>query len=87
VYVIIVYDIEVDRVNTVKKFLRTYLTWVQNSVFEGELTPAEFKRVLSGLKKIIDETKDSVRIYTFRSRYWVKSMDLGRKKAHDEQII
>ncbi|MDK2781745.1 MAG: CRISPR-associated protein Cas2 [Archaeoglobi archaeon] len=37
-YVIIAYDVNVQRVNRVKKFLRMYLNWVQNSVFEGTRT-------------------------------------------------
>ena len=34
-YVLIIYDINVERINKVYKFLKTYLNWVQNSVFEG----------------------------------------------------
>ena len=34
----IVYDIKVERVNKVKSFLRQHLFWIQNSVFEGEVT-------------------------------------------------
>ena len=47
-YVIIVYDIDVKRVAKVCKYLRQHLNWVQNSVFEGELTKAKFARVKSG---------------------------------------
>lgn len=36
-YVIIVYDIEEDRVDRVNKILKRFLNWRQNSVFEGEL--------------------------------------------------
>ena len=87
VYVVVVYDVNVSRVNAVKKFLRTYLTWVQNSVFEGELTPSELERVKFGLKRIIKEDEDSIRIYIFISKYAVKSVDIGKIKAQDEQII
>ena len=52
-YLIIVYDIKVDRVNKVKSFLRQYLYWIQNSVFEGEVTKSEFKIIKNGLKEII----------------------------------
>ena len=48
-YVIIVYDVNVERVNKVKSFLRQYLYWIQNSVFEGELTRSEFRKVSDGL--------------------------------------
>ncbi|NJF24274.1 CRISPR-associated endonuclease Cas2 [Thermococcus sp. Bubb.Bath] len=66
-YVIIVYDISVERVNKVKKFLRQHLHWVQNSVFEGEVTRAEFKRIKTGIKGLINENEDSVVIYKLHS--------------------
>jgi len=66
-YVVIVYDVSVERVNRVKKFLRQHLHWVQNSVFEGEVTRAEFERIKTGLRELIDEDEDSVVIYRLRS--------------------
>ncbi|WP_297068793.1 CRISPR-associated endonuclease Cas2 [Thermococcus sp.] len=66
-YIVIVYDVSVERVNKVKKFLRQHLHWVQNSVFEGEITRAEFERIKAGLKDLIEEDEDSVVIYRLRS--------------------
>ncbi|HHI00297.1 MAG TPA: CRISPR-associated endonuclease Cas2 [Thermococcus litoralis] len=66
-YVVIVYDVAVGRVNRVKKFLRQHLHWVQNSVFEGEVTRAEFERIKATLREIIDEDEDSIVIYKLRS--------------------
>ncbi|RLI82318.1 MAG: CRISPR-associated endonuclease Cas2, partial [Archaeoglobales archaeon] len=62
-YVIITYDVNVKRVNRVKKFLRMHMNWVQNSVFEGELTESELLRIKSELKKIINEDEDSIFLY------------------------
>ena len=62
-YIILVYDIEVPRVVKVCKYLRQHLNWIQNSVFEGELTKAQLARVKSGLSAIIDTEKDSVIIF------------------------
>ena len=67
-YIIIVYDVNVARVNKVKKFLRQHLNWVQNSVFEGEVTEAEFERIKDGLLNIIDEDEDSIIIYKLKSK-------------------
>jgi hypothetical protein len=39
-FVIVVYDANEKRVNKFLKTLRKYLTWVQNSVFEGEIEEA-----------------------------------------------
>ncbi len=84
---IIVYDINVKRVVRVLKFLRRYLNWVQNSVFEGELTYAEFKKVKAGLKKIINKEEDSVAIYRFDSSVKVMKETLGVEKSDADILI
>ncbi|WP_058946815.1 CRISPR-associated endonuclease Cas2 [Thermococcus sp. 2319x1] len=84
-YVVVVYDVAVERVNKVKKFLRQYLHWVQNSVFEGEITLAEFERIKAGLKDIVDENEDSVVIYKLRSM--PKRETIGVEKNPIEDII
>ncbi|WP_042699088.1 CRISPR-associated endonuclease Cas2 [Thermococcus sp. PK] len=84
-YVIIVYDVAVERVNKVKKFLRQYLHWVQNSVFEGEITLAEFERIKAGLKEIIDENEDSIVVYKLRSM--PKRETIGIEKNPLDDII
>jgi len=81
--VIIVYDVAVERVNKVKKFLRQYLHWVQNSVFEGEITLAEFERIKAGLKEIIDENEDSIVIYKLRSMPKRETMGLEKNPLDD----
>jgi len=85
--VIIVYDISVERVAKVCNFLRRYLVWVQNSVFEGELTDRQFTDVEYGLKKIIKKDKDSVRFYIIRSQDLVKVGNMGIEKADQCTII
>jgi CRISPR-associated protein Cas2 len=80
-YVIIVYDINVDRVNKVKSFLRTHLHWIQNSVFEGEVTRSELEEIKDGLKGIINKDEDSVILYTMRSEKALKRKVLGVEKA------
>ena len=86
-YVIIVYDINVDRVNKVKAFLRQHLFWIQNSVFEGELTDSEFEVVYKGLLDIIDENVDSVIIYKLRMAELLNRNVLGVEKSPIEEIF
>ncbi len=40
-YVIAVYDVGKRRVGKMLKLCRRYLNWIQNSVFEGEITEAK----------------------------------------------
>lgn len=84
---IIVYDVSVERVAKVCQFLRRYLNWIQNSVFEGELTKAEFEIVKSGLKERIDEGEDSITIYILPSEKPLKKELLGVKKAEISTVI
>lgn len=80
-YLILAYDVNVERVNKVKKFLRQHLNWVQNSLFEGEITPADLEEIKLGLRKIIDEDEDMVVIYCFRSKDAVKREVMGADKS------
>ncbi len=86
-YVIIVYDVEEKRVAKVCKYLRQYLHWVQNSVFEGELTDGKFKEVQIGLKKRIKVEKDSVLFYKLKTSYDIEKEVMGLEKAGIETII
>lgn len=86
-YVIIVYDINVERVNKVKAFLRQHLFWIQNSVFEGEVTESEFKIISDGLMGIIDKEVDSVIIYKLRMAELLNREVLGIEKAPIEEIF
>ena len=77
-YVIIVYDIKVERVNKVKSFLRQYLFWIQNSVFEGELLESQAIKLKSELDRYIREDKDSVILFKSRSSRWLEKEFLGK---------
>jgi CRISPR-associated protein Cas2 len=48
-FVILVYDFSEKRVGKALKICRKYLTWVQNSVFEGEITIGNLKKLESEL--------------------------------------
>ena len=85
VCIIVVYDVNVSRVNKVKKFLRQHLIWVQNSVFEGEVTLAKYERIKKGIKELIDENEDSVIIYELRGK--PKRESLGNRENPVEDII
>ena len=86
-YAIIVYDIRVERVNKVKGYLRKHLNWIQNSVFEGEVTQSELEEIKLGLKEIINKNEDSVIIFTTRSEKAFKRQVLGIEKAPISGIL
>lgn len=86
-YVIVVYDIQQERVNKVCRLLRRYLHWVQNSAFEGEITEAKFERLKNEIRKIINEEEDSVYFYLLSDEKWLKKQTLGRSKGSTKNIL
>ncbi len=86
-YVIIVYDIDVKRVAKVCKCLRKWLNWVQNSVFEGEVTPATLRQIKSELRAIVDESRDSVLFYILPSGTKLNREVMGVEKLGTSNII
>ena len=86
-YVLLVYDVEEKRVARALKLCRAYLHWVQNSVFEGELTEGKLKELLINVKKVIKKSKDSVLIYKFPSDKAFEKQIIGQEKAPVETII
>lgn len=86
-YVIMVYDVSVERVARVLKVGRRYLTWVQNSVLEGDLTPAQFARLKRDVGKVILEEEDSVLFYTLRDAQDVRREQIGVQKGEPEWLV
>ncbi|RLB32737.1 MAG: CRISPR-associated endonuclease Cas2 [Deltaproteobacteria bacterium] len=86
-YVIMVYDIEVERVAKILKIGRKYLNWVQNSVLEGELSKAQFERLKAELKKKLDTEKDSVIFYVLRTKTYFKKEVMGISKNEPTQFL
>jgi CRISPR-associated protein Cas2 len=86
-YVLLVYDVEVGRVAKVHKLLKRYLHWVQNSVFEGELTDAQIADLKSRLEAITERSADSILIYTARDQKWLAKEVVGRERASTSNLI
>ena len=53
-FVLMFYDVGEKRVGKVLKTARRYLTWIQNSVLEGELTPASMAALKVDVHKVLD---------------------------------
>lgn len=79
-YIILVYDIGEKRVGKMLKLCRKYLSWIQNSVFEGEITDVKLKELKSRASDIMDE-KDSLIIFTSRQEKWLKKEVLGEERS------
>lgn len=86
-YVLLVYDIGEKRVAKVLKFLRKYLNWIQNSVFEGHVTDAGLVKIKNGLRAIIDPDEDSVIIFIATSSKWVRKEVIGVEKSSTDNFM
>lgn len=68
-YIILVYDISLDNpegskvLRNVFKICKRYLTHIQNSVFEGELTPPLLEKLRLELKDYIRDDYDSLIVF------------------------
>lgn len=84
-YVVLVYDINQSdngqkRWQHVFKTCKKYLTHIQNSVFEGEMSKVQIVKLQQELKPYIDEKLDSVIIFKSRQEKWLDKELWGKKE-------
>ncbi len=86
-FIILVYDFGEKRVGKALKICRKYINWVQNSVFEGEISKANLVKLKKELETIMNKEEDSVIIYTFRSQKYYKREIMGLEKGNTDFMI
>lgn len=88
-FVIMVYDINVKRVAKVLKTSRRYLLRVQNSVFEGEITPGKLKALKNEISAIINDGEDSIIFYVWPNKLYShrECMGMSREFIDDLGVI
>ena len=85
-YCILVYDIGEKRVNKMLKLCRRYLHWIQNSVFEGELTEVQLKKLKSEAKGIMEES-GSLIIFKSKDARWLDKEVVGEEKNKIDNFL
>mgnify|MGYP006294042961 CR=1 FL=1 len=80
-YHILVYDVGEKRVGKMLKLCRKYLHWIQNSVFEGELTKGQRQELLQRAKVIMEKEEDSLIIFTMDSDKYLDKQIIGVDKG------
>ena len=86
-YVILVYDVGEKRVGKMLKLCRKYLHWIQNSVFEGEITEVKLKELQIAAKKLMDEEEDSLIIFKSRNEKWLEKEIVGLNKNEPDTFV
>lgn len=69
------------------KLCRQYLNWIQNSVFEGEITEVKQKELLIKAKQIMVQEEDSLIIFTSRNERWLDKQVIGQEKNELDNFL
>lgn len=85
-YIILVYDIGQKRVGKMLKMCRRYLHWIQNSVFEGELSEVQLKQLKLDAQDIMKD-HDSLIIFTSRDERWLEKEVIGEERSSTDNFI
>lgn len=86
-YVILVYDCGEKRVGKMLKLCRKYLKWIQNSVFEGDITEVKLEELKIKAKKIMKEEEDSLIVFISRNERWLEKEIIGRKRSSTDNFL
>ena len=86
-YVIAVYDVNQKRVAKMLKLCRRYLNWIQNSVFEGEITDLGLKELIHEARQVMDDREDSFILFSSRDERWLSKTIVGRERAETDNFL
>lgn len=79
-YIVLVYDVDQKRTARMLKLCRRYLSWIQNSVFEGEISEVQLKQLSAEAKNIMEE-KDSLIFFKSRDEKWMQKEIIGDERS------
>ena len=86
-YVILVYDFGERRVLKMLKLCRKYLMWVQNSVFEGEISEARLKDLLIQADSFMKKEEDSIILFKSRDKSWMDKEIIGQERGETDIFL
>ena len=86
-YVILVYDMGEKRVGKMLKLCRKYLNWIQNSVFEGEITEVKLEELKIRAKAIMEIETDSLILFKSRNENWLDKEVVGQERSNLDNFL
>lgn len=86
-YIVLVYDVGEKRVGKMLRLCRKYLNWIQNSVFEGEITEVKLKELKNRAKQIMTEETDSLIIFSSRDEKWLDKEIIGNERSSTDTFL
>ncbi|MEE0997213.1 MAG: CRISPR-associated endonuclease Cas2 [Paludibacteraceae bacterium] len=85
-YVILMYDCGEKRVGKMLKLCRRYLNWIQNSVFEGEISEVKLRELKIKAKEIM-EAEDSLIVFSDTSSKWLNKEIIGKERGNTDIFL
>lgn len=85
-FIIVVYDTESRNCAELHKYLKRYLHWNQNSVFEGTITHAQYLQI----KQILDEhraPRSHITLYTMENEKLLTREEIGAGRGNISNIL
>ena len=79
-YVILVYDVDQKRTSKMLKLCRRYLSWIQNSVFEGQISEVQLKQLALEAKRVMED-EYSLIVFKSREEKWLQKEIIRNEKA------
>lgn len=86
-YVILVYDFGEKRVGKMLKLCRKYLHWIQNSVFEGEISEVKLKELVQKANGFMDKTEDSIILFKHPSQIMMEKEVIGDERSSTDIFL
>ena len=91
-YIVLVYDVSKDengqkRWSHIFKICKKYLTHIQNSVFEGEISTVQLEKLRGELKPHVNTNLDSVILFKIRSEKWLDKEFWGKEDDKTSFIL
>lgn len=86
-YVILVYDFGEKRVGKMLKLCRKYLHWIQNSVFEGEISEVRLKELLNHAAIFMDKEEDSIILFKHQSEIMMDKEIIGQELSTTDTFL
>lgn len=69
------------------KLCRRYLNWIQNSVFEGEISPVKLQELVVEAQKIMEKDEDSFILFKSRDSRWLDKEVIGLERMSTDNFL
>ena len=92
-YILITYDVDTisekgqKRLRQVARICKDYGQRVQNSVFECEVTEAQYVQLKAALEKVMDKQLDSIRFYHLSKNENRRVITIGKETSYNVNDI